>query len=402
MSKAISLTSHIDQLLTKIASDKKAGELGKTSVTAPGGNGDTKSIPDGGTYSDLDKQTASTVSKASAPENSNPGGEHAGSVKQLTPDEAGDTPKKGKDVGETSGPKAQDQGAGKSASALADDLLKSIADLVKSASAPAAEGTDAKKAEKSVEKAAAVSTDVKKDETAEDVIKQAAEKHPEALKAGYEFASKFASLLVTAEKQEQAAQSKIASEAEDDATKVAEFLMGFAKTAGEDISALLGGGAPAGDMGGLVPPEAALGGGAAIDPAAGGAPAGLDAGMGGDPMGGGQPSQDQIVQALADALQQAGVSPEELAAALASETGGGDPAAAGGAPAPEAPAAGGAPEKKEESAPAEKKEEAPEKKEEPAEKEAALRKTAGYKSVHSEAVNKIAALKAKGLLGKKK
>lgn len=105
---------------------------------------------------------------------------------------------------------------------------------------------------------------------------------------------------------------------------------------GEEAAASGGGGAPGGG-GGEEAMMAALGGGAGGDPmgGGGGAPGGAP---GGDPMGGGG-GGDAEAQQLAQILEQLGVTPEELEAALAAQMGGGgapggDPmgGAGGGAP----------------------------------------------------------------------
>lgn len=413
MSKTIPLASHIDSLLSKIASEKKAEELGTTALKSPE-NGDTKSIPEGSTYKDVTKNTDANVTTANLGDaNKNPGGEHAGSVAPiLTGDDASkEKVKSGKDVPETSGPKAEDQGAGKTA-ALANEILKGISELVKSASSKKAEeaapvASEEKK--KEMKDGAPVEKKEETKEAAEEIakaaslVKEATDKFPAAFQGGYALAEKVASLLLKEADAADPAVTKVAAEAENDAIKVAEFLMGFAKTAGDEMAALLG--APAADPAGAVDPAAAMAGGADM-----GAPA-LDAGLGGEggaPMG--SPDEEQIVQALADALQAQGVTPEQLAEALAqegAEAGGGEggaPAADGGAapfagketPAEEAAeaAAGGEGGKEKEETPAEeKKEEA---------KEASLRKTAGYKTANQLALKKIAALRAKGLLKKTK
>lgn len=382
MSKTIPLASHIDSLLSKIASEKKAEELGTTALKSPE-NGDTKSIPEGSTYKDVTKNTDANVTTANLGDaNKNPGGEHAGSVAPiLTGDDASkEKVKSGKDVPETSGPKAEDQGAGKTA-ALANEILKGISELVKSASSKKAEEAASVASGKKEEKkdgAPEKKEEMEEVAKAASLVKEATEKFPAAFQGGYALAEKVASLLLKEADAADPAVVKVAAEAENDAIKVAEFLMGFAKTAGDEMAALLG--APAADPAGAVDPAAAMAGGADM-----GAPA-LDAGLGGEggaPMG--SPDEEQIVQALADALQAQGVTPEQLAEALAqegAEAGGGE----GGAP-----AEGG--KEKEETPAEEKKEEA---------KEASLRKTAGYKTANQLALKKIAALRAKGLLKKTK
>lgn len=414
MSKSIPLASHIDNLLTKIASEKKSEELGTTALKSPE-NGDTKSIPEGSTYKDVTKNTDANVTTANLGDaNKNPGGEHAGSVAPiLTGDDASkEKVKSGKDVPETAGPKAEDQGAGKTA-ALANEILKGISELVKSASSKKAEEAAPVASGKKEEKkdgAPAKKEEMEEVAKAAALVKEATDKFPAAFQGGYAFAEKVAGLLLKEADAADPAVTKVAAEAENDAIKVAEFLMGFAKTAGDEMASLLGG-MPAGDPG-AVAPEAALAGAADLG-GGGGMPGGMPAadpglglgGEGGAPAGG-SPDEEQIIQALADALQAQGVTPEQLAEALAQEgseaggapaggEGGGAPFAGKETPAEEAAEAGAAPEKKE--APAE------EKKEEEAEvKEAALRKTAGYKTANELALKRIAGLRAKGLLKKTK
>lgn len=433
----IPLMSHIDSVMSKIAADKKA-ELGTTSFKSPGdGNTPPK---DGGTYSDTKKNVnanAETINLGDA--NKNPGGEHAGSVASITDStqKSDEKVKRGKDVPPTSGPTASDQGAGKTA-ALANALLASIAELTKSAAAPAEKKAEEGKANP-IDAPAGKKSDDKKVETPKNpatgvelteeekkaalVVKEAAEQFPEAMAGGYAFAQKVAALLVQSADAQDPAQVKVAAEAENDAIKVAEFLIGFSKTANEDLAALLGGGgadpaaggaAPAGDpTGGVVSPEAAMAGGADMAGAMGSDPAAAGG------MGGGQ-NDEQIIQALADALQAQGITPEELAQALAAEqagAAGGAPAADAGAPPAPAPAGGeggGAPAPKkekseggegggDEGAEHEKKESpAKEEAEEKVEKEAALRKTAGYKTAAQQVSDRLADLRKKGLLKAKK
>ncbi len=400
--------SHIDSVMAKIAADKKA-ELGTTSFKSPG---DGNTAPkDGGTYNDLKKNVnanSETVNVGDA--NKNPGGEHAGSVAPIltSDDKSTIKVKSGKDVGETAGPKATDQGSCKSAE-LANALLESIAQLTKSAEdkkpedKKSTEGTDVKVEIPKDPKTGVELTEEEK--KAALLVKEAAEKFPEAMAGGYAFAQKVAALLVDESDKSDPAQTKVAAEAENDAIKVAEFLLGFTKTANEDMAALLGGagggaGMPGGDMGGgaVVPPEAAMAGGADL--------------AGGMPGGEGGGSEEQIIQALADALQAQGITPEQLAEALAAEQGGGAAGPAAGAP----PAGGmdalpnggdsaGAAHEAEETPAEESAEEAegkPEAKEDSAEKEASLRKTAGYKTASRQVSDRLAELRKKGLLKAKK
>jgi hypothetical protein len=419
----IPLMSHIDSVMSKIAADKKA-ELGTTSFKSPGdGNTPPK---DGGTYSDTKKNVnanAETISLGDA--NKNPGGEHAGSVANITTsaDKSDEKVKRGKDVPPTSGPTAGDQGAGKTAS-LANALLASIAELTKSAStkkaeeckanpidAPAGKKVDDQKVKTDANPSTGVEL-TEEEKKAALVVKEAAEQFPDAMAGGYAFAQKVASLLVQQAEVADPAQVKVAAEAENDAIKVAEFLLGFSKTANEELASLLGGEGGADPMAGAgadplaaVSPEAAMGGGAEM---------GGDAGGG---MGGG--NEEQIIQALADALQAQGITPEELAQALAAEQGGmGGGAAPEAGAAPAAPAApmpapaggeGGAPAPKKseggegEGAEHEEKESpAKEEAEEKVEKEAALRKTAGYKTASQNVSDRLADLRKKGLLKVKK
>lgn len=396
----IPLMSHIDSVMAKIAADKKA-ELGSTSFTSPG-DGNTKP-KDGGTYNNLKKNVNANAETANVGDaNKNPGGEHAGSVAPIltSDDKSTMKVKSGKDVGDTAGPKATDQGSCKSAE-LANALLASIAELTKSAGDKKAE--DKKPEDKKSTEGTDVKVEVPKDpktgvELTEEekkaalLVKEAAEKFPEAMAGGYAFAQKVASLLVDEADRSDPAQTKVAAEAENDAIKVAEFLLGFTKTANEDMAALLGG--AGGGAGAVVPPEAAMAGGADL---AGGMPGAEGAG-----------SEEQIIQALADALQAQGITPEQLAEALAAEQGAG---AAGGAPAGGMDAlpnggdsAGAAHEAKETPAEEEAEEEAkkPEAKEDSAEKEAALRKTAGYKTASQQVSDRLAELRKKGLLKAKK
>lgn len=445
MSNKKALASHIDSLMSKIAADKTAEELGSTSFTQPD-NGTTKSIPDGGTHSDVEKVTSSTAKSGPAVKNDNPGGETAASVGQLTSDDKSELDvKKGKDQEETGGPKSPDEGA--KTAALANELLKAIAELTKSAGAAPAKKADAAAPVASKE-AAATKTAEELQKEAAARVKTAAEKFPEAVKSGYEFAQKIAGLIL--EQQETQAPNeavKVAAKAEEDAIKVAEFLMGFSKSAmGEVIDPAMlggamdpgmGGGAPAGD-----PMAAAMGGGA---PATPGDAAGAADALAGGGMDGG--SEAQIIQALADALQAEGITPEQLAQALAAEQGGGAPAPAmgggdpmaalgGGAPAPEAggglpgmgggaPAAegesegggeeaaeGGESEGAEHEAKESPEKEKSEKKEEPAEekaeKEASLKKQAALKKMAAQkhaalvsaARSRIGQLKKAGFLKK--
>lgn len=322
------LKSHISSLLTKIAAEKSAEELGTTSFPEKD-NGTTNSIPSGTQAATYDKLESTVDSVAGSPnvgstpdgaaDSSDPAG-FEGGIKKLTPDEKqDDTIKSEKDIEDTTGPKATDEGAGKvaSLSSVGNEILSIVKGLAKPKAAPAKVAAEA-------------------DPVAH--IKTAAEQHPDAFEAGYKFASMVAEALLAEEAAARQTNTKVASEADNAAIKVAEFLMGLEKTAMDPLAAAAGmGGADlaAAPEGAVAPEELAAAAGEM-------APEG-DAGMGG--LEGA--TEDDVVEALAAALEAEGITPEELAAALEAEAGMGDGAGMEAPEAPEAPEVEEAPEAEE-------------------------------------------------------
>lgn len=158
------------------------------------------------------------------------------------------------------------------------------------------------------------------------------DKKAEAFAAGYELAEALGLDKAAAE----AGVRDVCANTLREADEMADLFVGFytAKTAGADPTEEAAEGedhsAPADDESG----EAGPGGEAPAE--MGGAP-GVEEMMGGAPMGpeaGGEPSEEEALQELAMALQELGISPEELMAGLSQGggMGGGDPAMAAGAP----------------------------------------------------------------------
>jgi hypothetical protein len=182
---------------------------------------------------------------------------------------------------------------------------------------------------------------------AAELYKKAAEKYPEDEEAGYVAASMLIDYLNGQEKSAgaQDAYSGVVSEiiktAEHDADTYAAFMDGYQKSMtgqtkkAQDPAALMGAMGGMGGMGGGAPPADMGGGGAAPDPAAlaalaGGGPEGAMAGGEGGGMGGEELDDEAVIEALAEALDQAGITPEELAEVVAEAQGGAPAEAAEG------------------------------------------------------------------------
>jgi hypothetical protein len=222
----------------------------------------------------------------------------------------------------------------------------------------------------------------------------AADKYTEDAEAGYMAAQVIAESLGMGKSAEEAnkvlaAQAEqIIKFAQDDAVTLVEF------TRGLKLGVTKGGTNKAAARASInkraegIPPELLMGAGGGD--MGGGMPLGGDAGMGGGmPPGGGGGGggaggdEEAIIEAIAEALAAEGVSPEELAQALAESGGGGGGDMGGGMP-PGGDAGlggGGAPPPagpplEEEAAPAPKEDTASEGREDKKEKEAALRKKA--------------------------
>lgn len=243
---------------------------------------------------------------------------------------------------------------------LGNSILADMAALIKNA-----EESGEKKEEKAPEKKASPAAHD------EDMAKKAAAaKYESDAQEGYIAAQLLAeSIMNKSAEDEQAAVmiNGIAKTAQEDAGLLCDFIDGFKKGASlstkinqpvkkAEVPMGLPPEALAGAGGGAIPPEALAG---AVPPEAmAGAGAGAGAGGGGD--------EEAAIDALADALAQAGVTPEELAQVIAEQQGAGGEAVGGEGGAPPMPAAGGG-----EEAPAkEEKEE----KEEPEEKAASVKR----------------------------
>lgn len=316
------LKSEVKSLLSKIAAEKSAEELGTTTFKSPD-DGNTENIPTGTAEADYNKiegytgetSGGSTVKKTPDGQaaNEEPAG-HEGGIEKLTPDERDVDPKSGKDIEETNGPKAEDRGKGKVASVadVGNELLAMLKDLKKEASYKG----EQKKEPKAEKKASEEAEQEDQDPIAH--IKQAAEQNPEAFEAGYKFAEHVAQVLLAEDEYAQEQSTKVAAEADNAAIKVAEFLMGLEKNAyGDPLAAAAGAGAIEEEV---VTPEEIAAAGGEMDPLAG------------DPMLEGA-SEEDVIEALAAALEAEGITPEELAAALEAEAAiGGDAGLEGGIP----------------------------------------------------------------------
>ena len=168
-----------------------------------------------------------------------------------------------------------------------------------------------------------------------DLYKEAAEKHPEDMEAGYVAASLLAQQLGLGETKEAAdavkeqvaeAVAGLRKQAEADADLFCSFLKGYGeKQAGlEELLAGAGGGAGAPGAEGGAPAALADEGEAGGEMGVGGAPGapGAEAALGADGEGA-EPSDEESVEAIAELLDEAGVTAEDLAAALAEAQGGG-------------------------------------------------------------------------------
>ncbi len=202
------------------------------------------------------------------------------------------------------------------------------------------------------EKAPATLPDAEK--KAEDEKRAAAEVHRDVAALGYNIAQNMAAAISTEMNKEagltekQAAAEKIASiqeAAAQDALFFVDVMNGFNYGLQKKAE-----GAPGGEM--QLPPEAmaamAGGGGAPAGGGEGGMPPGAEGGgaPGGEAGGEGGGDDQQKVEALAQALEQAGVTPEDLAEAIAhieQQGGGGGGGEGGGEVEGGDPAAGGMP-----------------------------------------------------------
>jgi len=158
------------------------------------------------------------------------------------------------------------------------------------------------------------------------MYKAAAEAYPSDEEAGYVAASMLIDFLgeeKTASEQYTKTIASIQKQASEDAESYVNFLQGYQ----ESVKSAAMPGMPEGlegMMGGAgAPPEAGMGGGGEEAALAALAGAGGEAGLGGEGgMEGGEGSDDAaIIEAIAEALDEAGVTPEELAEAVAEAQG---------------------------------------------------------------------------------
>lgn len=274
-------------------------------------------------------------------------------------------------------PKATHESVFKSA-----ELAKQAGDLLnlfgtKQASADTGGATIETKVPSTPAKAAAGDSEVPPEKKIADAMaekKACAQKHPEAAKLGFQAADALLLELglvkdASVNPEKEALRAKVASVVEaahNSATKLATYLKAVAdgqkmatlnnvKKAEPEIAAMTGAVSPEGPGAGAMPGADAAGAGMPPEAAGAGGPPP----MGGSDMGGGQPGGDinqQLVEAIAQALDSGEVSPEELVAALEQTTGAGqgggdmapgmgDGGAPGGGgpsgPAPVEPGAGG-------------------------------------------------------------
>lgn len=202
----------------------------------------------------------------------------------------------------------------KASAALAkqgNDIVASLAVLLKQAEAPAPEAVQV--AEKTNEKEASADPEVA-------LYKEAAEQYPDAMEAGYASAMLLAQQLGAAAEKSAADESAmiagvagIRKEAAADADKYIEFLTGYqnalskAAQGPEELAALA-------NAGGGMPPEMMAGGGA---------PQAEElAGLGAEEAEAGAEDEEASLEEIAAALDEAGITPEELAAAVAEAQGG--------------------------------------------------------------------------------
>jgi len=235
---------------------------------------------------------------------------------------------------------------------LGNSILADLATLVKQSEETGAQEVKAPESKAPVKKASASSQG-----TDEEMAKKAAAaKYEEDAQEGYIAAQLLAESIMNKSAEDTRAGEMIngiVKTAQDDAVLLADFMEGLKKGAslshkintpqrvkraevpmGIPPEALMGAGGMGGAGGGEVPPEALAGAGGGIPPEA-------LAGAGGGEGGQGGGDQEAAIEALAEALEQAGVSPEELAQVIAEQQqGGGGGEGAGGGP-PPMPAAGG-------------------------------------------------------------
>ena len=233
------------------------------------------------------------------------------------------------------------------------DILAVVAGLSKSAGgagAGAAAASVGQEPAKQPEAAPAASSG--DDKVAQDQValyKEAAEQHPDDMEAGYVAGAMLAQQLglgVTKEAAEAARQQNVATidalrkQAAGDADVYCNFLDGYEKSGSRKqagLEELLGGagaGAPAalageGEAGGEMGAGMAGAGDGAGEMGAGG-----EMGVGGEEgagaAGGEEPSDEESVEAIAELLDEAGVTAEDLAAALQEAEGGGAGGGEGG------------------------------------------------------------------------
>lgn len=371
-----SVVNLIETFLEKAAADeKKATNLdlaGDAKSTHPSANVDDKTKPategsrSSENESDVRKDTPNTINDESS-ENSDESGNQGATINgdQGTTTMAADSglqgnvekPKKDHsqsmsdsgpgDGGESFKGDWDKASSAKSLTGEANSILADLTLLVKGAEAGQQPAPAAAPAA-GQQKAAA---DGKKDEDQTQLVelyKQAAQQFPEDVEAGYTAAALLAQHLglvkdASAEEASVQAVELLQKEAEADAVMYADFLKGFAEATKqampegmEDPAALaaLGnageGEAAGGEMGG---------GGMDIGSLLAGAGGGEEGGMpGAEMMGGEGGDEGAIIEAIAQALDEAGVTPEDLAEAVAAEGGGGEMGMEGGE------AEGGAPE----------------------------------------------------------
>ena len=304
--------------------------------------------------SDVRKDTPNTINDESA--NNTAGGSKKPTDTQGTVSMASDDPLKGnvdtpkdnhsqsmsdKGPGDNTFSGTGDKSAAASAlAAEANRLLAELAMIGKQAAAPAQAAPAAPAAQPPVEGQDKQAAETKEAmEKAAALFKEAAEKYPEDVEAGYVAAALLAHELGML-KDAGAADvytetvAAIQKQAADDAQMYVDFLKGFTEKSAEGMEGMEG-------MGGGLPPELAMlaGGGGGAEggmPPEGAMPPEGElqgdegaAGLAGEGEGGGgelgaEGGNEDVLEALVQALDEAGATPEDLAAALAEAQGGGE------------------------------------------------------------------------------